>query len=208
MLLLSEHYKVNDRLLEMIFEEFAMIYKLNPTAPTSLKVNICLKNIQHLMDYIGTEFPELYYDDSDHVIKGSINGKYQLIEISESMIKRSSDVIDMIIEHGPKFGEPIILVSNKTSAEHRLSMLGVLKILNKYQPTIVHRFKGLGENDAEDIKTTVMDPNTRILIKVTIQDIENDMKIFQLLRGGSPLDAQARKQMMKEYKIPRELIDT
>lgn len=208
MFLLAEHYKVNDRLLEMIFEEFAMIDIANPSALTKHKVDICFKNIQHLMDYIGTEFPELYYDDSDHVIKGSINGKYQLIEISESMIHRSSEVIDMIVEHGPKFGDPIILLNNKTDAEHRLSMLGVLKILNKYQPNILHRFKGLGENDAEDIKTTVMDPNTRTLIKVTIQDIENDMKIFQLLRGASPLDAQARKQMMKEYKIPRELIDT
>ena len=206
--LLSEHYKVNDRLLEMIFEEFAMITIKNPNASNKEKVDICFKHIQHLMDYIGTEFPELYYDDNDNVIKGSINGKYQLIEVSEPIIRKAGDVIDMIINHGPKLGEPIVLTSIKTDSEHRLSMLGVLKILKKYQPDILHRFKGLGENDADDIKTTVMDPNTRTLIRVNIQDIENDMKIFQLLRGGSPLDAQARKQMMKEYKIPRELIDT
>lgn len=53
-----------------------------------------------------------------------------------------------------------------------------------------------------------MDPNTRMLIKVNITDIENDMKTFQLLRGNSPQDAQGRRMMMHEYKIPKELIDT
>lgn len=206
--LLAEHYKVNDRLLEMIFEEFALISINNPTASNRSKVEICISNIQHLMDYIGTEFKELYYEDSDKTVKGSINGKYQLVEISESMIRKADDIIKMIIEHGPELGEPIILKNNKTASEQKLSMLSALKVLKKYQPDIEHRFKGLGENDADDIKTTVMDPNTRTLIRINIQDIENDMKIFQLLRGASPLDAQARKAMMKEYKIPRELIDT
>ena len=53
-----------------------------------------------------------------------------------------------------------------------------------------------------------MDPNTRMLIKVNIEDINNDMEIFQLLRGKTSSDLKARKQMMKEIKIPRELIDT
>ena len=66
----------------------------------------------------------------------------------------------------------------------------------------------VGENDEADIRTTIMDPNTRMLIKVNITDIENDMKTFQLLRGNSPQDAQGRRMMMHEYKIPKELIDT
>lgn len=66
----------------------------------------------------------------------------------------------------------------------------------------------VGENDEDDIRTTIMNPNTRTLIKVNITDIENDMKIFQVLRGSSPNDALARKTLMKDYKIPKELIDT
>jgi DNA gyrase/topoisomerase IV subunit B len=66
----------------------------------------------------------------------------------------------------------------------------------------------VGENDEADIKTTIMDPNTRTLIRVNIGDIENDMKIFQVLRGASPVDAAARKKMMSEFKINREDIDT
>lgn len=53
-----------------------------------------------------------------------------------------------------------------------------------------------------------MNPNTRTLIRVNIGDIENDMKIFQILRGGSPIDALNRKTMMQKFKINREDIDT
>lgn len=207
-MLLVNHYKINDRLMEMILEEFAMITINNPGISNGSKVNIAINNIQHLMDYIGTEFKELYFDDSDNTIKGSINGKYQLIEISEPLIRKADEVINMIAEYGPEHGQSVILRDNKTASEHHMSMLEALKVLKKYQPDIEHRFKGLGENDADDIKTTVMDPNTRTLIRINIEDIENDMKIFQLLRGSSPLDAQARKAMMHAYKIDPSLIDT
>ena len=66
----------------------------------------------------------------------------------------------------------------------------------------------VGENDDEDIKETIMDPNTRSLIRLNISDMENDMRIFQMLRGTSPSDASARKSLMSNYTIPLELIDT
>ncbi|MDE3120967.1 MAG: DNA topoisomerase IV subunit B, partial [Paracoccaceae bacterium] len=36
----------------------------------------------------------------------------------------------------------------------------------------VSRFKGLGEMDAKDLKDTTMNPATRKLIRVTIDDVE------------------------------------
>lgn len=53
-----------------------------------------------------------------------------------------------------------------------------------------------------------MDPNTRTLIKLQISDFENDMKIFQMLRGGSTIDALNRKTMMNAFNIDRDDIDT
>lgn len=53
-----------------------------------------------------------------------------------------------------------------------------------------------------------MDPNTRSLIKVNISDIENEMKIFQLLRGNSMSDQINRKMMMKEFILDPQLLDT
>lgn len=208
--MLTNHYKVNGRLLEFIIEEFSLMkidFSSYLNNPFIISDAISKVDIQHLMDRIGTEFPEIYYDDKDKLIKGVIDGNYQLIEISEQLIRKSVDLI-MVMTKWDAASNNIILKDNKTGTEHRLSMLGVLKILKKYQPNILHRFKGLGENDEEDIRTTIMDPNTRTLIRVNISDIENDMKIFQMLRGNTPTDVLNRKMMMKEYQIPRDLIDT
>lgn len=211
LLAFAEHYKVNGRLLEMIIEEFSMFIgdmKLSEILNLSGNIQYCHENIQPLMNRIGTEFPELYYDDKGKLIKGSVDGKYQLIEISESIIRKIHPLIGLMYNYGPPIGEHLTLKDLKTGTEHGLSMLESLKILKKYQPDILHRFKGLGENAEADIRTTIMDPNTRTLIRVNISDIENDMKVFQMLRGNSPIDAAARKAMMKAYKIPRDSIDT
>ena len=53
-----------------------------------------------------------------------------------------------------------------------------------------------------------MDPNTRSLIKLKIEDMENDIRIFQVLRGNSPQDARARKLLVANTVIDKELLDT
>lgn len=202
---IAEHYKINDRLLEMVIEEFSFYWDGDNKDVRNIIGRI---NIQKMMNRIAIEFPEIYYDDKDKLIKGVIDGKYQLLEISEALIRKATDIIRLNIYCGAPNGMVLVLRDKKTGTEHELSMLGVLKILRKYQPDILHRFKGLGENDKDDIRTTIMDPNTRTLIRVNISDIENDMKTFQVLRGNSPVDAAARKAMMKSFRIPKDAIDT
>lgn len=203
-MLLSTHYEINDRLLEMIIEEFSY------TTDYSIDINESIKkiNIQEMIDRITIEFPEIYYDDTNGLIMGVIDGKYQLIEISPELVRKSYDLIRLNEEYGAPVGKSLVLKDVKTGTERELSLLGILKILKKYQPDILHRFKGLGENDEEDIRTTIMDPDTRTLIRVNISDIENDMNIFHVLRGNSPIDARNRKAMMKSFKIPKDAIDT
>lgn len=211
--MLSQHYLVNDRFVEMVIEELAYIgygTDVLPSDSQSTKIQKMIDsiNIDNMMKRIGEEFPELYYDDKDKIIKGVIDGKYQILEISERLVRKSIPLIINIEEKGPAIGEHLVLKNIKTGSEEELSMLGILKVLKKFQPNIIHRFKGLGENNDEDIKQTIMDPNTRTLIRLQISDIENDMKVFQMLRGPSPFDSQSRKLMMKNYKIPKDLIDT
>lgn len=206
MTLLSTHYRVSDRLFEQILEEFAY-YGYDGENMTAAEA-IRRIDFQKLLNRICIEFPEIYYDDDRNVITGIISGKLQLVEITESLVRKSIPLIRLIKKYGAPDGYTIMLKDIKTTTEYQLSLLGCLKILQKYQPSILHRFKGLGENDEADIRTTIMDPNTRTLIRVNIGDIENDMKTFQLLRGGNPQDALARKLMMKEFKIDKSAIDT
>ena len=203
--LLVDHYKTNDRLLEIILEECALMkFEFHKDIESQIKSI----NIQHLMDRIGIEFPELYYDDNTKLIKGSINAKLQVFEISVDFIKRSKELIQILTEWMPGENGYLILRNNKTGMENKLSVLGTLKMLKKYQPNVLHRFKGLGENDEADIRTTIMDPNTRSLVRVNLGDIENDMKIFQMLRGGNPADVLARRSLIREFVVDRDTIDT
>lgn len=137
---LTKHYKVNDRLLEMILEEFSY---MGYDDKVGNDVFINRLNIQHLMNRIGTEFKELYYDDKDNVIKGAIDSKYQMISINQELLRKSSNLINIMNKWLPGEKGEIILKDIKTSTEQSLSLLSILKILKKYQPNILHRFKGL-----------------------------------------------------------------
>ena len=59
----------------------------------------------------------------------------------------------------------------------------------------LQRSKGLGENDAEMMSKTTMDPASRRLIRITPADAQATMRIFETLLGN---DLPARKVFIAE----------
>ena len=57
----------------------------------------------------------------------------------------------------------------------------------------IQRSKGLGENEAEMMSLTTMDPATRRLIKIESDDIEQTQWMFDMLLGD---DLQGRKDFI------------
>ncbi|AFM27887.1 DNA gyrase/topoisomerase IV subunit B [Desulfomonile tiedjei] len=60
----------------------------------------------------------------------------------------------------------------------------------------IQRFKGLGEMDAQTLKNTTMDPQTRTLLKIGISDRQKTHDIFDTLMGK---DVRKRFVFIKEH---------
>ncbi|MBV9466094.1 MAG: DNA gyrase subunit B, partial [Solirubrobacterales bacterium] len=65
-----------------------------------------------------------------------------------------------------------------TFEELRAAVLGIAQKGIDY-----YRFKGLGEMDAEELRETTMDPATRTLVQVTMEDAASADLVFSMLMG-------------------------
>jgi DNA gyrase subunit B len=72
----------------------------------------------------------------------------------------------------------------------------VLKQLKGARKIEVQRYKGLGEMSAEQLWETTMNPATRTLLSVNIEDAAKADEIFHILMGG---DVPPRKAFIQAH---------
>jgi DNA gyrase subunit B len=68
----------------------------------------------------------------------------------------------------------------------------------------VQRYKGLGEMNPDQLWETTLDPNNRILKKITIKDAELANSIFKILMG---VDVKERKRFLEEHSTEVSFLD-
>ena len=110
-----------------------------------------------------------------------------------------------LIEHGyvyiaqpPLFkvirGKTSFYVRDESSLKERLKEIG--------ENVVIQRFKGLGEMDSEELRETVMNPETRILKRVTIEDAVLADIAFSTLMGE---EVEPRRDFIMQHAMEANL---
>ena len=155
----------------------------------------------NLIAYVQESFPEIQLVGNDS-LRGIVNYHEQSIQITNRFVHKTSEIFDAIRKYN------YVLKVTENKGEPRYMSIGqLLDMCTKYLAKIYARFKGLGEMDAEELWDTTMNPDTRVLIRLTTKDLEDELERFKVMNSASKKYREKRKEMMKGYKVRREDLD-
>lgn len=146
-------------------------------------------------------YPELTYDPRTHQIKAVIDLIDQLVVVDDDLISQ----LRYVIEIQKKYGI-LIKYTDKSGKPIQTTISRYFEYIEKMYPAIKARYKGLGSSAAAVSKEVLMDPRTRRLIRVTMDDVEI-MKTMGMLVGDGKENKNARKEMLMNFKFDMSMID-
>ena len=199
---LQGYFKVNRYLIEMIASslvEWGHVRSVNDYDDLD-KLFENQKFITALMSRIQKKYPELIC--TKKFIRGPLEGHYASLEVNNRFIKKMSSLIDIYSSYGSE-----ITVIEKKGEELNMSIGEFFDMTYKLMPKILIRYKGLGEADPEEIGETTLNPDNRLLVRLTMKDAKKALDIFYKLQGVRSSDKALRKAMMEEYIIDPDNLD-
>ena len=151
---------------------------------------------KHNKDLSTFNFDNLKWNKIIICTDADVDG-FQIRTLILAMLYR---LVPTLIERGRVYiaESPLFEISSKGKSYFAYTEKEKNKIIGKLngQKVSIQRSKGLGENDPDMMWTTTMNPETRRLIKVMPDDIEDTQKFFDLLLGDN---LQGRKDYISEH---------
>ena len=198
---IAKHYGIDKFLLERII---AYLVKTIPGIDMNTDVEKYMGTLvfkTNLIAFVQEQFPEVTLVGKDS-LRGIVNHHEQSIQITNRLVHMASELFDVI-----RLYDYVIKVVEGDLEPQYLSIGQFLDLSMKYTPRIYVRYKGLGEMSSGQLWDTTMNPDTRVLVHLTTQDLERELAVFQMMNGGRAKDREDRKKIMRGYKIRREDLD-
>lgn len=155
--------------------------------------------------------PSLLGEDEEHGVfeisfNWEINGRKISQKIDWELISSAEfRTLFKIYQNLRDFTPPYVIEEDKEEIkiENDFKLLDYLMDSAKKGLTI-QRYKGLGEMNPEQLWETTMNPETRSLLKVTIQDAVEADEIFTLLMGD---EVEPRRRFLEENALDVRNLD-
>lgn len=187
---LKKYYNVDFYLLEHVVY-YSNIYKVGS---------------KEWKDKLYEFLPEMHYDAKTKNYEGVFKGNYQILHLDKTFFDRVKDMNEI-------FKNPFITSlhyavrdknKNDDSTITGMSLRSLLVALSKYSPEIVQRLKGLGELSGDLFRDSVLDPQNRLLVQVTVAEADKALETLKLYLGK---DAEGRKELAYKMKVRRDELD-
>lgn len=165
-------------------------------------VDTFIKNIDKWLKSMSNIYKELWFDKNTNQINAVIDYHDQLVVLDKYL----ETSLDYIIKTIMTYGLLINYKSKKMNKDVTNTLSTFYVDMEKYYPTIKNRYKGLGSSPAIISKEVIMDPKTRRIIRLTM----NDALIMQqmaILLAKDKDSLSARKDLISGFHFTKNDID-
>lgn len=178
----SKKYSISDingkpltsaQLSKFLYVNIDYVYEINKVSnrysidPVLLESIITLRNLKpkEMEKKLKKlfRFINMAKKNGTYVIEGIVNDKFQTVFLDDRLIKDCADVIDILDKNRD--------YAYKLNGEVR-SIYEIMYLFDTESPSNIERYKGLGEMDAHQLFDSTMDPENRMLIRYTLEDVQ------------------------------------
>jgi DNA gyrase subunit B len=151
-------------------------------------------------------FPEMTYDPEKHSLFGVYNNKRYSLIMDKAFVSAASGFLKVLAQNDCVEVE----YKNKHDENDKPEFVTIGQFLKsvraEYNVKISQRFKGLGEISPQLLFTATINPKTRRLVRLTMEDRDRVIKAMLDLHGMKNVDI--RKAMLLNANIDKDDIDT
>lgn len=189
--------------VKLTCNRYLLEYVANGFATYGSTVDDFVNNVDKWLRSLAKIYREIGFDHKTKQIKATIDLTDQLILIDDNLIND----LEYIIETQKKYGLLVHFHSEKRQLNNTTTLAVFFEYIQDRYPKINDRFKGLGSSSASVSKEVIMNPKTRRLIRVTMEDADMMRRMASMLVGDGKENISARKEMLLNFKFDKEDID-